>query len=38
MTTVAEDWSDLEEKAEVRDSNTMPRTGTARTPSGTRRA
>jgi hypothetical protein len=32
------DWSDLEDKTEVRDSNTMPRTGTARTPSGARRA
>jgi hypothetical protein len=37
MTTTAEDWSDLEDKAEVRESNTLPRTGTARTPSGTRR-
>jgi hypothetical protein len=32
------DWSDLEDKAEVRDSNVMPRTGTARTPGGARRA
>lgn len=39
MTATADyDWSDLEEKTEVRDSNVMPRTGTARTPSGTRRA
>jgi hypothetical protein len=36
--TVSEDWSDLDDgKTEVRDSNVMPRTGTTRTPSGTRR-
>lgn len=33
------DWSDLDDsKVEVRDSNVMPRTGTARTTSGARRA
>jgi hypothetical protein len=37
MTSTAEDWSDLDEKAEVRDTNTMPRTGTSRTTTGARR-
>ena len=39
MTTQSEDfdWSDLEDKAEVRESNVLPRTGTSRTSSGTRR-
>lgn len=42
MTTITQDydWSDLEEKVEVRDSNVMPRdagTGTSRTQTGTRR-
>lgn len=37
MTDTAEDWSDLESKAEVRESNVMPRTGTSRM-TGTRRA
>jgi hypothetical protein len=36
--TAAEDWSDLEEKAEVRETNTLPRTGTSRTTTGARRA
>lgn len=36
--SVAEDWSDLEDKAEVRESNTLPRTGTSRTTTGARRA
>jgi hypothetical protein len=36
--TAEEDWSDLEEKAEVRDTNVMPRQGTSRTPAGARRA
>jgi hypothetical protein len=38
MTATVEDWSDLEDKAEVRESNVMPRTGTSRTPTGARRA
>lgn len=40
MSATAEeyDWSDLEDKAEVRDTNTMPRTGTSRTGTGARRA
>jgi hypothetical protein len=38
MTETAEDWSDLEAKAEVRETNTMPRTGTSRTTTGARRA
>lgn len=39
MTTPADDydWSDLEAKAEVRESNVLPRTGTSRAPTGTRR-
>lgn len=39
MTATAEDydWSDLDDKAEVRENNTMPRTGTARTATGARR-
>jgi len=36
MTATAEDWSDLEEKVELRETNTMPRPGTTRTP-GARR-
>lgn len=42
MTTITQDydWSDLEDKVEVRDTNVMPRdagTGTGRTPTGARR-
>lgn len=38
MTTALDDWSDLEEAVETRDTNVIPRSpGTARTPSGTRR-
>lgn len=39
MTATAEDydWSDLDEKVAVRDTNVMPRTGTSRTPTGARR-
>src|SRR5580692_1661081 len=37
MTATAEDWSDLDEKAEVRDTNVMPRQGTSRTAVGARR-
>jgi len=36
-TTEDFDWSDLDEKVEVRESNVMPRQGTSRTPSGARR-
>lgn len=36
-TTEDYDWSDLEEKVAVRDTNVMPRTGTSRTPTGARR-
>jgi hypothetical protein len=41
MTTTAEDfdWSDLDQNVELRDTNTMPRTGTTRSaPSGARRS
>jgi hypothetical protein len=37
MTTPGEDWSDLDEKVEVRDTNVLPRTGTRRTPTSARR-